>query len=564
MSSTVTIHNVKSELSTKRRATEAFQPLQGSVQATQSPKGTSYMTEIPVLANSIFLNVQPFRKDKSGNRFGAKFVGYRALPDGTKGPAEKQNLIHNNGDIILTVDGRHVECQTFNEIVALLSRCCKQNEGIKLEMKRCIGQTQIKQIISPEPKKKKQATNFNNVKNESDVTPHLQLSSVKRDISIEEAKKAAKVVKQEIDEIENTIREHENEADTLKYKIEELQKLLRAEKEKQTIAEGTKENLTKQLSTAMELARPDTSRVLEELRKTIVFGTSGSIAKGRDFMNDLLLLNERKELIEAAHLIGVSKNPALLEGALQVLVENYSNLHPFILQSLFQPMLREGPSSAFNFLDVPWRSIAEGIALAGNAADADLFVRGILACAEKVKFDNKKLDNTRTYGYGSVSQMNRKCHILDIVHPSWEVVIRRFKPEHTSARQSLERVLLNYLYESMQHTIPNPSYCMTVEADIALGEGDKELSAFLRSEKYSGTLSRSQFDWITLQRIIHDRINDAYTMLSYKRDESSNSIFLEKVGIGKPETMNTLRNRQNTHAQILQMLTGKDCKVRSA
>jgi len=533
MSSTVTIHNVKSELSTKRRATEAFQPLQGSVQATQSPKGTSYMTEIPVLANSIFLNVQPFRKDKSGNRFGAKFVGYRALPDGTKGPAEKQNLIHNNGDIILTVDGRHVECQTFNEIVA-------------------------------EPKKKKQATNFNNVKNESDVTPHLQLSSVKRDISIEEAKKAAKVVKQEIDEIENTIREHENEADTLKYKIEELQKLLRAEKEKQTIAEGTKENLTKQLSTAMELARPDTSRVLEELRKTIVFGTSGSIAKGRDFMNDLLLLNERKELIEAAHLIGVSKNPALLEGALQVLVENYSNLHPFILQSLFQPMLREGPSSAFNFLDVPWRSIAEGIALAGNAADADLFVRGILACAEKVKFDNKKLDNTRTYGYGSVSQMNRKCHILDIVHPSWEVVIRRFKPEHTSARQSLERVLLNYLYESMQHTIPNPSYCMTVEADIALGEGDKELSAFLRSEKYSGTLSRSQFDWITLQRIIHDRINDAYTMLSYKRDESSNSIFLEKVGIGKPETMNTLRNRQNTHAQILQMLTGKDCKVRSA
>ena len=84
------------------------------------------MTEIPVLANSIFLNVQPLRKDQSGNRFGAKFVGYRALPDGSKGPAEKQNLIRNNEDIILIVDDINVEFQKFNEIIALLSQCCKR------------------------------------------------------------------------------------------------------------------------------------------------------------------------------------------------------------------------------------------------------------------------------------------------------------------------------------------------------------------------------------------------------------------------------------------------------
>lgn len=555
MSSTLTINAVK-EVSAKRRATEAFQPLQGPFQSPQSPKSSLYMTEIPVLANSIFLNVQPLQKDQSGNRFGAKFVGYRALPDGSKGPAEKQNLIRNNEDIILKVDGIQVEFQNFNEIITLLSQCCKRNEAIRLEMKTMLNQS-IVQNITPEPKKKKQATDFNHIKKTNDERPSFQLSSVKRHMSIEEAKKSAKGVKKQVLEIENTIKEHENEANILKQKIEQLQKLLHIEKKKQEAAEETKEKMAKQMLEVMELARPDTSRVLEELKKTIVFGTSGSIAKGRSFMNDLLILNQRKELLEAAHLIGASRNPALLEGALQVFVENCSNSsHPFILQALFRTILRQGPSSAFSALEIPWRFIAEGVALAGSAADADLFVRGISTCAEKIRVDNKSLETSRTYGYGSFYQEKRKCHILDIIHPSFEVVVQKFKPEHSSAKQSLERVLINYLYASVRNTIPAPSYCMQVEADIALGEGDKELSAFLRSDKFSEKLNRSQFDWITLQRIIHDRINDAYTMLSYKRDEATNSILLEKVGIGRPETMNVFRDRQSTHARILEMLTG--------
>ena len=558
MSSTVTISNV-TEVSAKRRATEAFQT---PLQTVQPIQYMSYIAEIPVLANSIFLNVQPRQKDANGNRFGAKFVGYRTLPDGSHGPAEKQKLIHSKEDFIHKVDDIQVEFQKFDDIITLLSQCCKRNEVIQLEMKTKIDQHSSPNVLLLEPKAKKQTTASNRImKSEEEETFFLHLSSVKRNMSIEDAHKSAAALRKQLAEAESTVKMHDSEVNRLIQKIKEVETLLSVERRKKDSAKDKKEKLSTDLTDVMELTRPDKIRILEELKRTIVYGASASISKGRAFMNDLLLLNERKELLEAAHLIGASKNPPLLEGALQVFVENCSNsTHPFVLQSLFRPILQEGASSAFNSQDLPWCLIAEGIALAGTAVDAELFVKGILICAEKMKTDNRNLAKSRSYGYGSICQENRKCHILDIVHPSWEVACRKFKKEHASAKSSLEGVLLNYLRESVKTIIPIPSYCMQVEADIALGEGDKELSAFLRSENFSVTLVRSEFDWMTLERIIHDRINDAYTMLSYtrNRDQSStNSILIEKVGIGRPEAMNILRDRQHTHAHILNSLTGK-------
>ena len=217
---------------------------------------------------------------------------------------------------------------------------------------------------------------------------------------------------------------------------------------------------------------------------------------------------------------------------------------------------------------IPWRYMAEAIAIAGDINDAELFVKALLSQADQVKVSNKALISRRKYRYRTGTVQSSKCHILDMLFPSWEVASKKFKPEFDMAVQALERVMMNNLHESARSTINTPSYSMQVEADIALGERDEELSTFLRSEKFSETFSRSKNGLISLERIINDRINDAYEMVSCERVGSSTAcdanprtssssttvIKLAKTGIGRPETIDIMRKRQLTHVQILNML----------
>jgi hypothetical protein len=64
-----------------------------------------YDATIPVTDHGLLMNV--------GEVNGCvAFLGYRSLPDGSKGPAEVQNLIRNTGDKIISVDGISTVCHS--------------------------------------------------------------------------------------------------------------------------------------------------------------------------------------------------------------------------------------------------------------------------------------------------------------------------------------------------------------------------------------------------------------------------------------------------------------------
>jgi hypothetical protein len=410
------------------------------------------------------------------------------------------------------------------------------------------------------------------IPHQSSQRTFFHLSSVKRELSIENAINAANGFRTNIAEIGDAIKGHDTKIKSLEEQISDWQKALEDEQHKRKLALAKKDRLTQQLMDTKELARPDTVRVLEEIKKTIIYGETATPAKGRSFMNDMVVLNESKELLEAAQLIGASKIPSLLDGALQTVVESSSSsAYILVLRTLYHPILREGLSSSSSMVhndafSIPWRYIAEAIAIAGDINDAELFVKGVLSQADQVKVSNKALISRRKYRYSNAIQSS-KCHILDMLYPSWEVAIKKFKPEFVMVTQTLERVMMNNLHESARSTIETPSYSMQVEADIALGEKDGELSTFLRSESFSETFSRSKNGLISLQRIINDRINDAYEMVSYERVGSTASdadpstscssttiMKVEKIGIGRPENIDLMRDRQLTHVRILKML----------
>ena len=55
------------------------------------------------------------------------FAEYRFFPDGTKGPAEEENLIRNIGDQIMAVDGVPTKKKTLPEVIEMLAK----TKGIK-------------------------------------------------------------------------------------------------------------------------------------------------------------------------------------------------------------------------------------------------------------------------------------------------------------------------------------------------------------------------------------------------------------------------------------------------
>ena len=67
----------------------------------------------PVTPAGLLLNVG----DVSGC---VAFIGYRQNPDGTKGQAELNQLVRNNQDMIIAVNGRSAVGKTFPEVISML------------------------------------------------------------------------------------------------------------------------------------------------------------------------------------------------------------------------------------------------------------------------------------------------------------------------------------------------------------------------------------------------------------------------------------------------------------
>jgi Chromo (CHRromatin Organisation MOdifier) domain len=72
-----------------------------------------YDAVIPITSKGLMMNV--------GEVHGSvAFLGYRQFPDGTKGPAESQNLVRNVGDKIIAVDGISTIGTSFKDVISLL------------------------------------------------------------------------------------------------------------------------------------------------------------------------------------------------------------------------------------------------------------------------------------------------------------------------------------------------------------------------------------------------------------------------------------------------------------
>ena len=260
----------------KRSAVEAF----GSTSTSSQPvPSTVYEVDIPILANSIFLNVKSDTMYE-GIGYGTRFVGYRTLPDGSQGPAEMQRLIRNIGDELLLVDGIHVSNEKFEDIIGLLKNHSRKNDAIRMQFRsRVLYETYSPtQIMIP---------------HQSSQRAFFHLSSVQREMSIENAIYAANGFRSNIAEIEDAIKGHDKEIKSLEEQISDWQKALEEEQHKRNLAVGKKDGLMKKLMDAKEMARPDTVRVLEEIKKTIIHGETATAAKGRSFMSDMILLDER-------------------------------------------------------------------------------------------------------------------------------------------------------------------------------------------------------------------------------------------------------------------------------
>ena len=72
-----------------------------------------YDAIVPITAKGLMMNVGEIHGSVA-------FLGYRAFPDGSKGPAEIANLIRNVGDKIVAVDGVSTVSKSFPEVIELL------------------------------------------------------------------------------------------------------------------------------------------------------------------------------------------------------------------------------------------------------------------------------------------------------------------------------------------------------------------------------------------------------------------------------------------------------------
>lgn len=72
-----------------------------------------YDAVVPITAKGLMMNVGEIQGSVA-------FLGYRAFPDGSKGPAELKNLIRSVGDKIIAVDGVSTVNKSFKEVIGLL------------------------------------------------------------------------------------------------------------------------------------------------------------------------------------------------------------------------------------------------------------------------------------------------------------------------------------------------------------------------------------------------------------------------------------------------------------
>lgn len=82
-----------------------------------------YDAVVPITAKGLMMNVGEIHGSVA-------FLGYRTFPDGSKGPAEKKNLIRNVGDKIIAVDGVSTVNKTFKEVINLLRESGKNQYAI--------------------------------------------------------------------------------------------------------------------------------------------------------------------------------------------------------------------------------------------------------------------------------------------------------------------------------------------------------------------------------------------------------------------------------------------------
>ncbi|KAI2497004.1 hypothetical protein MHU86_17481 [Fragilaria crotonensis] len=72
-----------------------------------------YDAIIPITSKGLMMNVEEIHGSVA-------FLGYRSFPDGSKGPAEVNNIIRNVGDKIIAVDGMSTIDKTFKEVILML------------------------------------------------------------------------------------------------------------------------------------------------------------------------------------------------------------------------------------------------------------------------------------------------------------------------------------------------------------------------------------------------------------------------------------------------------------
>lgn len=72
-----------------------------------------YDAVIPITSKGLLMNVGEIQGSVA-------FLGYRQFPDGSKGPAELNNLIRNVGDKIIAVDGSSTIGKSFKEVIDML------------------------------------------------------------------------------------------------------------------------------------------------------------------------------------------------------------------------------------------------------------------------------------------------------------------------------------------------------------------------------------------------------------------------------------------------------------
>ena len=72
-----------------------------------------YDVALPVTSKGLLLNVG----EKGGH---VQFLGYRQMPDNSKGPSELKNLVHNVGDIIIAVNGKSAVGKSFTDVIGML------------------------------------------------------------------------------------------------------------------------------------------------------------------------------------------------------------------------------------------------------------------------------------------------------------------------------------------------------------------------------------------------------------------------------------------------------------